>query len=112
MPLSGVHDVSDGGLAVCLAEICCAAGTGATLEGGAVESVAALFSEAPSRVVVCTPEPSAVIGRCTEAGVEAVTIGRAGGDRLIIPGLVDLEMSELSDARTRKLPEAVTAGRR
>ncbi len=110
--ISGVHDVSDGGLALCLAELCCASGRGASISSGAVDSVAGLFSEAPSRLVVCTPEPESVVGAFTAAGVPAAAIGRAGGDRLVVGGLLDLAVEEMTAARSRKLTEAAATAQR
>ena len=43
----GIHDVSDGGLAVALAELAIGSGVGCRVEG--VASHCELFSEAPSR---------------------------------------------------------------
>jgi phosphoribosylformylglycinamidine synthase subunit PurL len=90
--LASAHDVSDGGLAVALAESC-------TLEGGvvgarvelpaersAIDALATLFGEAPSRIVVSVrPDAVAdVLHRATEAGVPAVRIGTTGGPVLSI----------------------------
>jgi len=78
-----VHDVSDGGLAVTLAEMVGAAG--ATVELDA--DPAALFSETPGRAVVETTDPDAVreavagvapvseIGRATSDGTLSITVG-------------------------------------
>ncbi|MGH9172253.1 MAG: phosphoribosylformylglycinamidine synthase subunit PurL [Acidimicrobiales bacterium] len=102
--VSGLHDVSEGGLGVCLAELCCAAGVGAVVTED--WDAAALFNEAPSRVVVCTPDPDALLATAVAAGVDAQVIGRAGGDRLVVPGLLDVVVANLADARARRLPEA------
>jgi phosphoribosylformylglycinamidine synthase len=102
----GLHDVSDGGLALCLAEMCAAAGTGAELSPDAVPSAAGLFSEAPSRVVVCTDAPEEVIAAAGAAGVPATLIGRAGGDRLRLGELVDLAVDEVIRSRSARLVEA------
>ena len=106
MSISGVHDVSDGGLAVCLAELCCSSGRGTIVVPGAVGSAAELFSEAPSRLVACTPDPESVIAAFTRDGVPATAIGRAAGDRLVVPGLVDLAVEQMATARSRKLTGA------
>jgi phosphoribosylformylglycinamidine synthase len=104
LPISGIHDVSDGGLAVCLAELCCASGLGATMtETWSVEDV---FSEAPSRVLVCTSDAGAMLAAAEDAGVPARVIGRAGGNRLIVPGLFDLALAEVISVRSNRLPEA------
>jgi phosphoribosylformylglycinamidine synthase II len=105
--LAGVHDVSEGGLGVALAEMAFAGGVGFRVTG--VTRHTQLFSEAPSRVVVCALPAQApeVLRRAAEAGVPASLLGGSGGDRLVVEGLVDLDLAR---ARTRwqsALPEAV-----
>jgi phosphoribosylformylglycinamidine synthase len=96
--LDGVHDVSDGGLAVALAEMAIASGVGfrVSIPGGpGAAGHAVLFSEAPSRVVVCVAGEGpaiAVAERAAAAGMEATPLGTAGGDRLVVDGLVDLSV--------------------
>src|SRR5579884_1191031 len=92
----GIHDVSDGGLGVALAEMSVRSGVGFRVEG--VDGHGALFSEGPSRVVVCTSQPSQVIDRAHEAGVPAVDLGVTGGHRLVVEGLVDLAVEEATAA--------------
>jgi phosphoribosylformylglycinamidine synthase len=102
--IAGLHDVSDGGLAVCLAELCCASGIGIAIdEHWTVED---LFSEAPSRVLVCCEDTEGLLAAASRAGVRAGVIGAAGGDRLVVPGLVDVAVSELVSVRAGRLPEA------
>jgi phosphoribosylformylglycinamidine synthase len=102
--LAGLHDVSDGGLAVCLVELCCASGIGIAVdEHWTVED---LFNEAPSRALVCCEDAEGLLAAASRAGVRARVIGAAGGDRLVVPGLVDLAVSELVSVRSGRLPEA------
>jgi phosphoribosylformylglycinamidine synthase len=102
--ISGVHDVSDGGLGVCLAELCCASGLGATI--GEPWRAPELFSEAPSRVLVSTSDAGGLIAAARDAGVPARVVGAVGGDRLVVPGLLDIGVVELASARSNRLPEA------
>jgi phosphoribosylformylglycinamidine synthase subunit PurL len=104
IPVSGVHDVSDGGLGVCLAELCCISGVGASIADP--WTVLDVFSEAPSRALVCTGDAAGMMAAARDAGVPARVVGRAGGDRLVIPGLVDIGVSELVSVRSSRLPEA------
>ena len=103
---SGVHDVSDGGLALCLAELCCASRLGVVVEG--VATPAELFSEGPSRVVLSVAPGSldAVLGACGSGGVPARVIGRVGGERLVVEGLLDLAVADLVRERSARLQEA------
>jgi phosphoribosylformylglycinamidine synthase subunit PurL len=104
---SGVHDVADGGLAVTLGELVARSGVGARLVG--IQGSGELFSEAPSRVVVAVPAAAVadVERRCGEAGVPAVDLGTAGGDRLVIDGLVDLAVADVAAAERDTLPAAM-----
>ncbi len=107
--LDGVHDVSGGGLAVALAEMALSSATGARL--GSLAGHAELFTELPSRVVVATSRPDAVLDRAARAGVPAEVLGVAGGDRLVVEGLaeglVDLPVDRLTGAWARALPDAL-----
>jgi len=90
--LSSAHDISEGGLAVALAECCLAGDIGATvkvrIEGGVLE----LFGEAPGSAFVVSgaEQVVAALGRI---------IGRVGGRSLVIPGSIDVALSELRAAR-------------
>src|SRR5207253_2759900 len=66
--VAGVHDVSEGGLAVTLAEMAVCGGTGFRVTG--IEGHAALFSEAPSRAVASAPheQASEVVRRAAATG--------------------------------------------
>jgi phosphoribosylformylglycinamidine synthase len=98
-----LHDVSDGGLAVALAEACF---TGPEPIGARIRLVdgirpdALLFGEAPGRVLVATAEPAAVLARAREAGVPARAIGETGGECLVIgspdgPAWIDAPVARL-----------------
>jgi phosphoribosylformylglycinamidine synthase len=102
----GVHDIAEGGLAVALAEAAVAGGTGARIEG--VVDHAALFGESPSRAVVCVaPDDEATVReRAGRAGVPLRALGRAGGDRLVIDGLVDVAIGALTAAWRDCIPFA------
>jgi phosphoribosylformylglycinamidine synthase subunit PurL len=105
--LAGIHDVSEGGLGVALAEMAFAGGVGVRVTG--VDDHAQLFSEAPSRVVVCAvPERAPeVLRRAADAGVPASLLGGSGGDRLVVEGLVDLALDEARDRWRSAVPSAV-----
>jgi phosphoribosylformylglycinamidine synthase len=82
------HDVSDGGLALALAECCF---TGETLLGARVELEAdglrpdaLLFGESTGRVVISTRSADALLERASTARIAAACIGRTGGETLTI----------------------------
>jgi phosphoribosylformylglycinamidine synthase subunit PurL len=100
--VAGIHDVSGGGLGVALAELAVRSGTGLRVAG--VVDHHDLFTEAPSRVVVCTARRNEVVSRAAEAGVGFRVLGQAGGDRIVVEGLVDVAVSEATEAWRRRLP--------
>jgi phosphoribosylformylglycinamidine synthase subunit PurL len=87
---TAAHDVSDGGLACALAEMAIAGGIGldidldplVELRGGSGETN--LFGEGPGGIVLAASEAAGLLKRAEEAGVEAVELGAAGGDRIEI----------------------------
>ncbi len=99
---SGVHDVSGGGLGVALAEMAVRSGTGFEVSG--VDGHAGLFGEAPSVVVVCTDHPDEVATLAGSAGIDVRVLGRAGGDRIVVDGLVDVTVAEATAAWRDRLP--------
>ncbi len=105
--VDGVHDVSDGGIGVTLAEMAVAGGVGFTVKG--VPDHAALFGEEPSRVVVSVPAPglAELEGRVRSAGLDLVRLGVAGGDRLVVAGLVDVSLADAQAAWRGSLPAAL-----
>ncbi|HWD25066.1 MAG TPA: phosphoribosylformylglycinamidine synthase subunit PurL [Acidimicrobiales bacterium] len=102
--LHAVHDVSDGGVAMCVAELATASGIGCTLD---LSSIGALFSEAPSRVVVATDRPEEVILNANASDLPAVVIGTVGGGRVIASGMIDVSVSDLRARRSGRIPEAL-----
>jgi phosphoribosylformylglycinamidine synthase subunit PurL len=107
--VDGVHDVSDGGVGVALAEMAVKSGVGFTVPAGRLANHSALFGEAPSRVIVCVaPERVAlVVAAAGAAGVAVSSLGVAGGDRLVIEGLVDVDLADAIDAWRTALPRAL-----
>jgi phosphoribosylformylglycinamidine synthase len=78
--VTAVHDVSDGGLLVAVAEMALAGGIGATLDG--IASAAAAFGEDQGRYVVTTRDAAALEG----TGVAVARIGTTGGSSLRCAG--------------------------
>jgi phosphoribosylformylglycinamidine synthase II len=103
--LRGVHDVSEGGLAVAIAEMALGGGVGATLGGLAGADHVALFGEAPSRVVMSVaPGAAARVAEAAEAaGLVCADLGEAGGERIVVPGTLDLLLADAAAAARRAL---------
>jgi len=100
--VAGIHDVSGGGLGVALAELSVRSGVG--IQVGGVADHHELFTEAPSRVVVCTTRRAELISRAAEAGVAFRVLGQTGGDRIVVEGLVDVGVAEAVAAWRGRLP--------
>ena len=106
--VAGVHDVSDGGVGVALAEMAVRSGVG--FRAGGIDGHVALFSESPSRVVVCAQGfDEEVLRRARAAGVSASVLGTAGGERLVVDGLVDVGLGEAEAAWHHAIPDALEA---
>jgi phosphoribosylformylglycinamidine synthase len=70
-----------------------------------------LFAETPGRVVVCVTNGHRddVVRAAQSAGVVATTLGRAGGDRLVVEGLLDVGVDEATAAWRGRLPDTLGA---
>jgi phosphoribosylformylglycinamidine synthase len=100
--VAGIHDVSGGGLGVALAEMSVRSGVGLSVAG--VADHHELFTEAPSRVLVCTTRRAELISKAAEAGVGFRVMGQTGGDRVVVEGLVDLSVAEAARSWRGRLP--------
>jgi phosphoribosylformylglycinamidine (FGAM) synthase-like enzyme len=108
--LAAAHDLSDGGLAIALVEATVGAGVGATITlPPGLPPLASLVSESASRVLLAVPPASAekLATLAAEADTPAIHLGTTGGDRLIVPGLLDLPVSRLRDLYEAALPRAL-----
>jgi phosphoribosylformylglycinamidine synthase II len=105
--LAGIHDVSDGGVGVALAEMAVKSGVGVDVHG--IADHVDLFGESPSRILVCVREErvDTVIARASSAGVEVSRLGRARGHRLRIGDLVDLDLVKATESWRDSLPRAL-----
>lgn len=91
--VSAVHDCSDGGLAVALAEMAIASGIGATIDAPE-DAIPAFFGEDQGRYIVTTSDVEAVLAAAEKAGVSAFEIGETRGDTLELgdAGAVSVEV--------------------
>jgi phosphoribosylformylglycinamidine synthase len=96
-----LHDISDGGLAVAVAEICIASGVGARISD---PGQTAMFSEDPHRFVVVME------GGTTELPADlARRVGTIVGGNLSF-GSADLDLSVITRAWREALPSALGVG--
>jgi phosphoribosylformylglycinamidine synthase len=101
------QDVSDGGLAVALAECCFVNGIGAdvTIESD-IRPDSLLFGETQSRVIFTAEQHNKekvweIYGRF---GVPVRLIGQTGGKQLKINGLIDMPVKDLRDIYENAIP--------
>ena len=94
--VTAVHDVSDGGLVVALAEMAIASGIGAVLEAPSKLSAHAFwFGEDQARYVVTMNDGIDIAQRAKAAGVPLTRIGATGGRVLALDGERPLPVDEL-----------------
>jgi phosphoribosylformylglycinamidine synthase subunit PurL len=107
-----VHDISDGGLLVAIAEMAMAAGIGAELDRAPLAAHAFWFGEDQARYVVTVAAGVAetVMARARAAGVPARQVGLTGGDALTLEGERPILVAKLRERFEGWLP-AYMAGR-
>jgi phosphoribosylformylglycinamidine synthase subunit PurL len=105
---SAAHDLSDGGLAVALAEMAMASGIGAELDAAPddIPAHAYWFGEDQARYLVTVPaaKVKAVLERARAASVLVSQIGTTGGDAFTLPGERALPVAKLRETFEAWLP--------
>ena len=114
--LASAHDLSEGGLAIALAESCLAGRIGARIEdlgpddpNAPLSPFAALFSESTARVLVSArTEHINALGQLASAhGITLSRLGEVGGEALVIEGQFEVGVDELRAAHTATLSAAL-----
>lgn len=108
-----VHDVSGGGMAVAAAEMAVAGGIGIEFFDEKTNEIMyrgrmdeRLFGECGESFLVAVPdEHFEDFEKAMTPGQDYDEIGETGGDRLIVPGFIDLPLSEMKEAYERDLFE-------
>ena len=105
---TAVHDVSDGGLLVALAEMAMASGIGAVLNAPPAEIVphAWWFGEDQARYIVTVPDDHLLpmMSKLRAVGVPCVEIGKTGGDTIAIEGEAPVSIASLKEGFEGWLP--------
>ncbi len=107
--VSAVHDISDGGLLVAVAEMCLAGDIGVQLDaaGSGLPPHAVWFGEDQGRYVV-EADPrhvETISAACRDAGVNLRTIGQVGGQVIDLGNGEALSLSDLRAAHESWLPD-------
>ena len=109
--INAAHDISDGGLAIALAEMAIFSGKGASITvanlGKNIHEV--LYSEAQSGVIVTLKEQQVrEFGKLSESkNIPAFKLGSVNGDTLAIDTYIHARVSTLSDAYESAIPMAM-----
>ena len=104
---SSAHDVSDGGLAVCLAEMAMASDLGMQIDLTSETPHAALFGEDQARYVVTVFADYADMFAANSegSGVSFQRLGKVGGDQLIIGDYIRMDIAEMRALHEAWFPE-------
>ncbi|MGB6390076.1 MAG: AIR synthase-related protein, partial [Methyloceanibacter sp.] len=107
--VSAVHDVSDGGLLVAVAEMALAGGLGAELDPApaGLPAHAVWFGEDQGRYVVAVPpeEVASLLQHAAKAEIPARRLGKVTGDALKLQGEAPLPLTALRLSHERWLPQ-------
>jgi phosphoribosylformylglycinamidine synthase len=102
-----VHDVSDGGLAVAIAEMAMAGGIGASIgQAGIAEAIPFWFGEEQGRYVLAVPPAGAekIVEEARAAYIPVAELGRTGGAQLVIDDRDRVPVSRLKAAHEGWFP--------
>lgn len=107
--VSSCHDISQGGLALALAEMCMAGDYGMNIDLTDVEMPlhGLLFGEDQARYIITVDEKMAnfIANNAADYGVPFRILGNVGGDKLIIKDVLELGVTELKTAHESWFPE-------
>ena len=93
-----VHDCSDGGLLVAIAEMTLPRGIGASVGiAGLPDAIAFWFGEDQARYVIAAPfaEAEKIMAEAAAAGVTAAELGKTGGDMVTLDDKNSIAVAEL-----------------
>jgi phosphoribosylformylglycinamidine synthase subunit PurL len=106
--VTACHDISSGGLGVALAEMAMASGKGLTVSLADQQGPAhaLLFGEDQARYVIAVPADLAnfVQASAESAGVPFRTLGKIGGERVVVEGVIDVAVTDLKTAHESWFP--------
>lgn len=111
--VTACHDISDGGLAIALAEMCMASGKGMEIDPGDADAAhALLFSEDQARYAVTVSKDFARFFATTAegAGVPFRELGTVGGNALVLKGqaTASISIADMTAAHESWFPDYMT----
>ncbi|WP_343343698.1 phosphoribosylformylglycinamidine synthase subunit PurL [Sphingomicrobium sp. XHP0239] len=107
--VTAVHDVSDGGALVAIAEMALAANRGVTLTSDVANARADWFCESQAAFVVTTNRLPELKGALAEAGIPFDVCGTVAPDPVIAIDDARLDLAELRKAHEAFLPELMAS---
>ncbi len=104
--VTACHDLSDGGLAVALAEMAMKGDRGATITLDGVTAHVALFAEDQARYAITVPAGTSavILADAASAGVPVVHLGAVGGDALHLGSAGSISIETLRTAHEGWFP--------
>ena len=110
--VGAAHDLSDGGLAVALAEMAMASGLGASIVPPGADTPAIWFGEDQGRYLLVAPNEKIeeVCALARQAGVSVSILGETGGDTLRLGSADPILVRELLDAHENWMPTYMAGG--
>ncbi|MEP2981188.1 MAG: phosphoribosylformylglycinamidine synthase subunit PurL [Lentilitoribacter sp.] len=107
--VSSCHDISQGGLALALAEMCMAGGYGMEIDLTDVQMPmhGLLFGEDQARYVITVEEKMAqfLTNNAADAGVQFRVLGKIGGEKLVVKDVLTLDVAEMKTAHENWFPD-------
>lgn len=111
--ITAAHDLSDGGLSIALAEMAIFGKLGAniTVNGLSGSQHEVLFSEAQSGVVITVDQKDVdtCLAHFKNAGVPVIALGEVIGTKLVIEGMAELDVKEMTEIHENVIPKAMEA---
>ena len=109
--VTACHDVSDGGIAIALAEMALSGDIGVMIDTGKDPAAPWLFGEDQSRyIVTCTAETASdILGAMHDAGLTARQIGTTGGNQVAVAGGASVPLKTLRDLHEGWFPSYMAA---
>jgi phosphoribosylformylglycinamidine synthase len=103
--ISAAHDLSDGGLAVAIAEMALASKIGAVLNVSENHFVH-LFSETPGRILIAiaSDQIDEFVGRAIDCEITTTRIGKTGGEEINFENLFSISIAEMRKVNSETLP--------
>jgi phosphoribosylformylglycinamidine synthase len=102
-----VHDVSDGGVAVAIAEMALAGDIGASVgQAGLPDAIPFWFGEDQARYVIASPFEKAekIVAEARAAYIQVAELGRTGGEEIVIDETARMPVAKLRAAHEGWFP--------